>query len=131
MNTMQTGAKTMGRALPDFRNRYSPAERKAIIDHKYLLGIDMHCDPGLGKAVESWERNYALQWRSQQMRHDAEAQIAEIESYRHELMLRLGREVDFNEAARQWVDRWGEAWRRQRDEECREHERSRQPNNAA
>jgi hypothetical protein len=30
-------------------------------------------------------------------------------------VLRLGREVDFNEAAHEWIKHWGVQWRRQRD----------------
>lgn len=58
---------------------YDLDERKAILVHKYYLGIEMHTDPGLQHAVESWEEHYASLWRRQHHLMDCKLQIAEIE----------------------------------------------------
>jgi hypothetical protein len=98
-----------------YEDRYGAPERRAIEEHKYYLGIELHCDPGLRQAIESWERHHAQSWRSWRMRRDAEDQVAAIETYRGELCFAWGREVDFNEAAHEWIKHWGVQWRRQRD----------------
>lgn len=101
--------------IEHLREVYSPKEWKAIEEHKYFLGMEMHFDPGFERAVESWERFHAYGWRARKMREDAEAQIQAIENYRLELCKSTGRNVPFNEAAREWIDRFGAEWRRQRE----------------
>ena len=38
---------------------YPMLERKAILVHKYFLGLEMHQDPGVERAMRSWEIRYA------------------------------------------------------------------------
>lgn len=99
----------------EFANRYGLTERRAIEEHKYLLGTRLKRDPGLELAVETWERQYAVRWRRDMMRRDAEAQVHAIESFRVELCERRCREVSFDEAAHEWVTRWSAEWRRHRE----------------
>jgi len=94
---------------------YGVVESHAIEEHKYFLGMELHRDPGLDFAVASWERHYAIRWRQEQMRRDAEAQIRAIQAFQATLSHRYGRPVDFNEAAREWVHRYGAEWRRRRE----------------
>ncbi len=91
--------------------KYGPAERRAIEVHKYYLGIELGRCPALEEVTDSWERNYALQWRTNAMKKAADAQLREIEAHRKELIRFEGRTVDFEEAARDWVSRWGAEWR--------------------
>jgi hypothetical protein len=98
-------------------NEYGPAERRALSDHRYFLGIELGHSPTLEEAMESWERNHAKQWRARKMRLDAEAQVREIEAFRQELVVYEGHHVDFKAAARAWVDLWGDDWRRHREAE--------------
>jgi hypothetical protein len=98
---------------------YGPAEQRALSDHRYFLGIERgHC-PTLEETKESWERYHAKQWRARKMRLDAEAQVREIEAFRRELIVYEGHHVEFNEAARAWVDLWGADWRRHREADIR------------
>lgn len=94
---------------------YGLVETQAIEEHKYFLGMELHCDPGVDVAVASWERHHALRWRQERMRRDAEEQVRAIEAFRGTLAHRYGRPVEFAEAAREWVHRYGAEWRRQRD----------------
>lgn len=90
---------------------YWPSERRALLEHKYFLGLERGYDPPLEEAIESWERRYARQWRTEKMRRDAEAQLREIEAYRQRLIGELGRLVDFAEAARCWIRECEAQWR--------------------
>jgi hypothetical protein len=109
------GSGKMSQSNDDLHERYGLPECRAIEEHKYFLGTELHRDPGLKLAIESWEKQYAVGWRSEKMRRDAEEQVRAIESYRQELNMRWHREVSFKEAAREWVERWSEEWRRHRE----------------
>jgi hypothetical protein len=105
----------------ELQSLYGTAESQAIEEHKYFLGTELHFDPGLDLAVESWERYHAAQWRAERMRRDAEEQVRVIEAYRLLLCERYRREVDFAEAAHEWVERFGAEWRRRREAEAAVH----------
>ncbi|MFW6154429.1 MAG: hypothetical protein ACOC95_04345 [Planctomycetota bacterium] len=93
---------------------YDPAERDAIVDHKYFLGIEMGFDPGVLCAIESWEAHYAADWRRRRLVADWAAQRVEIERYREELA-RDGRgEITLEDAARGWIAAYAAEWRRRR-----------------
>jgi len=109
------------RTHEELQHEYDAAESQAIEEHKYFLGVERHQDPGLDAAVESWERHYASRWRSERMRRDAEEQVRAIEAYRRSMSERHRREVSFAEAAHEWVERFGEEWRRRRDVDAAEH----------
>ncbi len=90
---------------------YMPSERRALLNHKYFLGIERGYDPPITEAIESWESRFARDWRTRKMRRDAEVQIREIERYRQRLSAERGVDVSFHEAARLWVDKCECAWR--------------------
>ena len=96
--------------------RFWPSERRAILVHKYFLGMERGCDPSIEEAVASWEARFANRWREAKLRHDAEVQLAEIESFRTELCTVRGREIDFAQAAKEWVENHEPAWRRSWEE---------------
>ena len=96
---------------------YGVAERRAILTHKYFLGLDYERDFSLDEAIASWEEHHAWEWRSGKMRGDAEAQLQQIDLHRQELARVSGRCVDFDEAAHNWVKHKGAAWRKSREAE--------------
>ncbi len=95
---------------------YWPSERRAIIVHKYYLGLERGYDPSLAEAIESWEERFAARWRERKLRHDAEVQLREIEAYRERLCQEHSRDVDFNEAARNWIEHYEATWRERWEE---------------
>lgn len=100
---------------PDFQNpalsRYLPSERRAILVHRYFLGIEQGADPGLAVAIQSWEAGVADDWRRKKMHLDRLAQMTEIDRHRSELSTARGRSVDWNEAVWDWVQHHAEEWR--------------------
>ena len=90
---------------------YWPSERRAIIVHKYFLGVERGYGPTLEEAIASWEERHAHTWRCEKMRRDAEAQLALIERHREQLAREANRPVSFAEAARDWVQCHERAWR--------------------
>jgi len=100
------------RASPDrLLGCYQPSECRAILVHKYFLGIERGYDPPLPEVLESWEHHHAMRWRTEKMRRDARIQIREIENHRRHLSHQQGAPVDFRTAARDWVDNHEERWR--------------------
>jgi hypothetical protein len=95
---------------------YDLAERKAILVHKYFLGIEHRCDPGLGNAVASWEDHYAALWRKQTHLSDCMDQIAEIELHRSGMISMLGQPVSWEAAAHDWITRFAAQWRQGRQQ---------------
>jgi hypothetical protein len=115
--TMQTsGTIADGDLANPLLADYDLAERKAILVHKYFLGIEMHSDPGLANAVQSWEASYAMLWRRQTHLCDCMDQIAEIELHRTRLMDALGRNISWETAAHDWITRYAADWRRRRQQ---------------
>lgn len=90
---------------------YPPSERRAIVVHKYFLGLDSDRDPGLATAIESWEQRHARDWRRRKKRREVEAQIAEIEKHKFYMSRRAGRDVGWEAAARDWISKHAAAWR--------------------
>ena len=90
---------------------YPVVERKAIFVHKYYLGLEMHDDPGVERAVASWETCFAIGWRRQQHLEACQEQIAEIEIHRNELAQQTGTAIPWEMAARDWIARYAADWR--------------------
>lgn len=91
--------------------RYWPSERRAILVHKYFMGLERSCDPAIEEVLESWEENFAHAWRCEKMKRDAQAQLAEIDAHRSEMAAEAGRSITFEEAARDWVYHHEHKWR--------------------
>ncbi|UCG15653.1 MAG: hypothetical protein JSV19_10205 [Phycisphaerales bacterium] len=96
--------------------KYLPSERRAILVHRYFLGIERQCDPGLPAAIESWEAGVAVVWRQKKMHGDRVAQMSEIDRHRSFLSSVRGREVGWDEAVSDWVRKHAEDWRRSWEE---------------
>jgi hypothetical protein len=93
--------------------KYLPSERRAILVHRYFLGIDLGHDPGVEAAISSWEGGVANEWRRKKMHTDRVAQMSEVDRHRLQLSSRHGREVDWEEALWDWVRYHAANWRNQ------------------
>lgn len=92
---------------------YRPSEYRAILVHKYYLGIERGYGPSMDEAIESWETHHAMNWRNTKMRRDVEAQIKEIEAHRAQLSIERGTELTWKQAAKDWVNTREPQWRDQ------------------
>ncbi len=100
---------------PDYEDpllaRYLPSERRAILVHRYFLGIEYGLDPGLPAAIASWEGGVAADWRRKKMHADRVAQMTEVSRHRSQLSSTNGRDVGWEEALWDWVQHHAESWR--------------------
>jgi hypothetical protein len=90
---------------------YPPSERRAILVHRYFLGIEWGYDPGTEAAVASWEAHVASIWRRTKLRRDTQEQLRHIARHQAFLSEAQGRAIDWNEAAADWARKHAAAWR--------------------
>ena len=103
---------TKGELVDEALAGYSERERQAILVHKYFLGIEMNCDPGLDQAIRSWEQRYRCQWLRRRHLADCREQMDQIEQHRQKLADRAGYEIPWEQAAHHWIGRHAAQWRR-------------------
>jgi hypothetical protein len=92
-------------------SKYLPSERRAILVHRYFLGIEWGRDPGLDATIRSWEDRIAPPWREKKMRADRIAQMSEIDRHRTELSESRGIEIGWEEAIADWARHHAADWR--------------------
>lgn len=91
--------------------RYSLSERRAILVHRYFLGIELKREPSLEDAIASWEARFARPWRREKALRDLAAQLREIERHKYHLSEKAGRDVGWEAAAADWVQTHASDWR--------------------
>ncbi|MFZ5500888.1 MAG: DUF4032 domain-containing protein [Candidatus Micrarchaeota archaeon] len=62
-------------------------------------------------AIESWEKNHARPWRETKIRADLEAQLCEIEKHKYYLSEKMGHDVGWEYAIRDWMHAHASGWR--------------------
>lgn len=90
---------------------YPLSERRAVLVHRYYLGIELRKEPSLEDAIQSWEAKFARPWRRKKALHDVAAQLEEIKRHKYHLSQKAGRDVGWEAAAADWVTTHASAWR--------------------
>jgi phosphotransferase system HPr-like phosphotransfer protein len=93
----------------------TPAELRAIEDHKYYLSQERGREVTIEEAIRDFLENYLTAWRICKQRLDADAQAREIEHLRCLESERQGEEISPREAAFLFCDRFARAWREARE----------------
>ena len=91
--------------------RYSPSERRAILVHRYFLGIELRRQPTLADTIRSWETSFARPWRREKALRDVAAQLREIEQHKYHLSEKARRDIGWEAAAADWIKSHAGAWR--------------------
>jgi hypothetical protein len=92
-------------------SEYPRSERRAILVHRYYLGIEQKRDPSLADTIASWESRFAQEWRRKKAMLDLRAQLKEIERHKYLLSEGQNRDVGWEEAAKDWILTHASAWR--------------------
>jgi hypothetical protein len=90
---------------------YWPSERRAIVVHKFYLSIEKRSEASIEEAVKSWETGVGTPWRRAKMRRDGLAQFREIERHKFLVSQTVGRDIGWEVAAKDWVEKHAAAWR--------------------
>jgi len=91
--------------------RYSTAEQKAILDHRFFLSISLQREASYEETLASWETGVCQAWRREKMRRDRHAQLKEIERHKYYLSMQCGHDIGWEPAAVDWIKNHAAAWR--------------------
>jgi hypothetical protein len=92
-------------------DEYSPSERRAILVHRYFLGIEYRREPSIQETIASWEARFARNWRRTKVMKDLSAQLREIERHKFFLSEKAGYDIGWESAAKDWIQAHAGAWR--------------------
>ena len=93
----------------------TPAELKAIEDHKYFLSQKRGEEVSIEEATEDFLKTYAEVWKREKLRRDNLEQCREIEKHKYYRSMEEGRDVGRNVAAEDWCKRYAHIWREERE----------------
>jgi phosphotransferase system HPr (HPr) family protein len=93
----------------------TPAELKAIQDHKYYLSQQRGVEVTIEEAIEDFLNRFAADWRREKMRRDNLDQRHEIERHQWFRSEKAGRDIGRATAASEWCDGFAHIWRAERE----------------
>ena len=93
----------------------TPAELKAIEEHKYYLSQKRGEEVSIEEATEDFLATYADQWKRERVRRDNLDQIQEIEKHKYLRSKEQGRDIGKNVAAEEWCKQYAHIWRAERE----------------
>lgn len=91
--------------------KYWFSERRAILVHRFYRSLELKREASLEETVRSWESGICIVWRRDKMRRDGQEQLKEIERHKYFLSQRLGYDVGWEVAAKDWIENHAAAWR--------------------
>ncbi len=92
----------------------SPAELKAIEEHKYYMSQGRGGEVGIDEAIRDFKERYLAAWLKEKTRTDNMEQLAEIERYRNTRAEEVGRDLG-EEAVEEWRARYADIWRQEKE----------------
>ena len=93
----------------------SPAELKAIEEHKYFMSQKQGCEVSIEEAIEDFINHYKDRWLKEKQRRENFEQIEEIKKYMHTRSQETGHEISENDAAEEWMDMYAHIWRQEKE----------------
>jgi phosphotransferase system HPr (HPr) family protein len=92
----------------------TPAELKAIHDHKYFMALELGKDVTINEAIEDFLEKYRDEWRKEKNRRDNLDQLREINKHKYLRSKEEGRDLG-EEAIEEWREKYAEIWRQERE----------------
>jgi phosphocarrier protein HPr len=93
----------------------SPAELKAVEEHKYFMSIEQHREVSIEEAITDFINHYRESWEKEKVRRENLEQIEEIKNYKAKRSKEVGRDIDENAAAYEWRDNYAHIWREEKE----------------
>jgi len=93
----------------------SPAELRAIEDHKYFMSLEQGCEVSIEDAIRDFVNNYKDAWIKEKQRRENFEQIEEIKKYKNIRSQEAGYEISENDAAEEWRDMYAHIWRQEKE----------------
>lgn len=93
----------------------SPAELKAIEDHKYFMSQEKGHEVSIEEAIEDFISHYKQAWMKEKLRRDNVEQLEEIKKYKDTKSQETGYEISENDAAEEWSSKYAHIWREEKE----------------
>lgn len=103
--------------MPDDKKikNYCISEQRAVLVHRYYLGLKLNHEPTEEEIIESWENSCGPDWRRKKMKIDCNDQIREIEKHKYFLSQEKGSDIGISDATTDWITRYAKKWRTYRE----------------
>ena len=82
-----------------------------MLVHRFYLSLSLKREATVEETIKSWESGACVPWRRDKMRRDGQEQLKQIERHKYLVSQRLGRDIGWEEAARDWIDHHAGTWR--------------------
>jgi phosphotransferase system HPr (HPr) family protein len=93
----------------------TPAELRAIEEHKYFLSLERRAEVSIGEAIRDFLDRFLKDWRREKTRRDLQEQIHAIERHRQARSAAAGGDVDHAVVAEEWCEKYAHIWRAERE----------------
>ncbi|MCX6901631.1 MAG: HPr family phosphocarrier protein [Verrucomicrobia bacterium] len=93
----------------------TPAELKAVEDHKYYLSQECGAEVSVEEAVADFLQRFADDWRREKLRRDNLEQRLEIEKHKYFRSKETGCDIGKAIAAQEWCEKYAHIWRAERE----------------
>ena len=88
-----------------------PSEVRAIEACQAFLRRQQKSEVSLKETLEIWEGRLSRKWRAEKMKIDGQMQMREIEQHQSRIQKEEGRQLDWETAAQDWIERHARTWR--------------------
>jgi phosphocarrier protein len=100
--------------MPITEKDLTPAELKAIEDHKYFMSLEKKEEVSIDDAIKDFLEKYEKAWRRDKLRSDNLTQVKEIEKHKWIRSQQEGHDLG-NDAAFEWAEKYAVIWREERE----------------
>lgn len=93
----------------------TPAELRAIEDHKYFLSQRLGREVTIEEAIKDFVATVRPRWLRQKLREDIKTQVSTMEWYKCCEHMERGRDLGPHGGADEWIARYAKSWREWRE----------------
>lgn len=93
----------------------TPAELKAIEEHKYFMSVRLNREVGIEEAIKDFVDNHSENWKKSKQKEDNEAQFKEIQKHKYLRSCEMGYDIGDIDATEDWVKKYSYEWRMYRE----------------
>ena len=105
----------MGKPVSASHFELTPAELKAVEEHKYFLSQQRGHEVTIEEATADFLARFAQAWRQEKLLDDNRAQRLEIEKHKYFRSMEQGRDIGRASAAAEWCEKYAYIWRAERE----------------
>ncbi len=89
----------------------TPAELKAIEEHKYYMGLELGCEVSIEQALSDFIKKYREDWLRDKHEKDMQSQKMEIIKHKYFRSQEEGRDIGEDRAVDEWRKKYAKIWR--------------------